>query len=361
MSLFALVPILYLLGNAYIFWRGKQVLKSQPKGRRYLLALLFWMGALSIFPEFLWHSSSSPIFLFRFLHQVGTGWMVFTLYMVLALLLFDVLRLFRLRVKGNFWIAFTLTIVSLAYGYYHYKHPSVKEIELSIDKPLSSPLKIAAVSDIHLGYGTGKQQLDKYVRLINAQKPDLILIAGDLIDNDITPVKRERMEEELNRLHAPMGIYMVPGNHDYYCGITACKEFVRQTSIHFLQDSVVQLPNGIQLIGRDDRHNRSRLPLSALSEQIDHSRPVILIDHQPNNLQETANCGIDLQFSGHTHHGQIWPLTWLTDRLFELSYGSRVIGQSHIYVSSGLSLWGPPFRIGTNSEVVVFQLTSNQS
>ena len=85
MSLFALVPILYLVGNAYVFWRGKQALQAQPKGRRLLFALVYWLGALSIFPEFLWHSASSPVYLLRLLHQVGTGWMVFTLYMVLAL------------------------------------------------------------------------------------------------------------------------------------------------------------------------------------------------------------------------------------------------------------------------------------
>lgn len=359
MSLFALVPILYLVGNAYVFWRGKQALQAQPKGRRLLFALVYWLGALSIFPEFLWHSASSPVYLLRLLHQVGTGWMVFTLYMVLALLAFDVLRLCRLRIKGSFWVALLLTLVSLGYGYYHYKHPSIKEIDILIDKPLASSLKIVAISDVHLGYGTGKQQLADYVRLINAQQPDLILIAGDLIDNDLTPVKRERMQDELNDLRAPLGIYMVPGNHDYFGGIEACEEFIRWTDICLLRDSLVQLPNGIQLIGRDDRRNRSRLPLSTLAEQADASRPIILLDHQPYDLGTTARCGIDLQFSGHTHHGQIWPLTWLTDYLFELSYGYRAVGESQIFVSSGLSLWGPPFRIGTDSEVVVFRLTSN--
>ena len=159
MSLFALVPILYLVGNAYVFWRGKQALQAQPKGRRLLFALVYWLGALSIFPEFLWHSASSPVYLLRLLHQVGTGWMVFTLYMVLALLAFDVLRLCRLRIKGSFWVALLLTLVSLGYGYYHYKHPSIKEIDILIDKPLASSLKIVAISDVHLGYGTGKQQL----------------------------------------------------------------------------------------------------------------------------------------------------------------------------------------------------------
>ena len=358
MSLFALVPVLYLLGNAYVFWHGCRALKPLSKGWKVLLAVVFWGGALSFFPEFLWHSASSPLFLLRFLHQVGTAWLVFTLYMVLALLVVDVLRLFRLRIKGSFWIVLGLVLVTLCYGYYHYKHPTVRTLDIVLDKPLEHPLTIVAVSDVHLGYGTGKPQLAEYVRLMNAQHPDLVLIGGDLIDHDITPLWQERMQDELNRIQAPMGVYMVPGNHDYFAGASACDQFIRRTQIHLLRDSIAQLPDGIQLIGRDDRSNRSRIPLSAF--QIDTSRPVLLLDHQPYDLQETARCGIDFQFSGHTHHGQIWPLTWLTDRIFELSYGYRMIGGSQIYVSSGLSLWGPPFRIGTDSELVVFQLKSNK-
>ena len=121
-----------------------------------------------------------------------------------------------------------------------------------------------------------------------------------------------------------------------------------------LRDSVVTLPNGIQLIGRDDRHNRKRRSLQELMVNIDKSKPIILLDHQPFDLEETKAAGIDLQFSGHTHHGQIWPINWVTDYIFEQSHGYRQWGNSHVYVSSGLSLWGPPFRIGTHCEMVIF-------
>ncbi len=356
MNFFALVPVLYILGNAYIFGRGRQALKAQPKGRKILLTFLFWIAALSFFPEFLWRSASSPLLLFRCMHLVGTGWMVFTLYMSILLIAFDLLCLCRLQIKGSFWIALLVTAGTLCYGYYHYQHPSIKKIDIAIDKEFGKPLKIVAFSDVHLGYGTGKKQLARYVDMINEQKPDLILIGGDLIDNDITPVVKESMQDELNRLHAPQGIYMVPGNHDYFCGINACEQFISQTDICFLKDSVVTLPCGIQIIGRDDRHNRNRLPLASLAGKTDKTKPIILIDHQPYNLEESGQCGIDLQFSGHTHRGQIWPLTLLADHIFELSYGYKAFGKCHVYVSSGLSLWGPPFRIGTDSELVIFQL-----
>ena len=112
----------------------------------------------------------------------------------------------------------------------------------------------------------------------------------------------------------------------------------------------------MQIIGRDDRSNRSRHSLPTLLKQADRSKPIILLDHQPYNLTKTDSLGIDLQFSGHTHHGQIWPISWVTDRIYEQSHGYRKWSQSHIYVSSGLSLWGPPFRIGTNSDMAVFHL-----
>lgn len=110
-------------------------------------------------------------------------------------------------------------------------------------------------------------------------------------------------------------------------------------------------------MGRDDRHNRGRKTLEQLTENLDPSKPVILLDHQPYELEKTEKAGVDLQFSGHTHRGQVWPMSWIVDRMFELSYGIKKTGNSTIYVSSGLSLWGPPFRIGTDSEMVVFNIT----
>ena len=198
----------------------------------------------------------------------------------------------------------------------------------------------------------GQEAINSFIR----EKPDLILIGGDLIDNSVTPLYTENMQEELSQLKAPQGIYMVPGNHEYISGIKKSAEFIRSTPIQLLRDTVITLPNGVQIAGRDDRHNPSRLSLRTLSQNINPAQPVILLDHQPYDLQNTEKAGIDLQFSGHTHRGQIWPMSLLTDYLFQQSHGYRQWGNSHVYVSSGLSLWGPPFRIGTNSEMVVFNI-----
>ena len=245
----------------------------------------------------------------------------------------------------------------LGYGVYNYHHPETNVVSILTGKQYkdtTQAIKIVAISDVHLGNGTGKAALKGYVEMINAQRPDLILISGDLIDSSVVPLYTENMAEELADLKAPMGIYMVPGNHEYISGIDESIRYIKHTPIQLLRDSVVTLPNGIQLIGRDDRHNRKRRSLQELMAGVDQSKPTILLDHQPFNLKETEAAGIDLQFSGHTHHGQIWPINWVTDYIFEQSHGYRQWGNTHIYVSSGLSLWGPPFRIGTHGEMVIF-------
>lgn len=360
-TFFVILISCYLAGNVYIFIRGSQALVAQPFGVKMLLTVLFWGGAISLFGSLLTRNIKQPVYLAQTMHEVGTGWLVFTLYMTLGLLVFDLLRLINLPFKYGFYLSFFLTLSALSYGYYNYQHPRTEVINIVINKPTTSyqqPVKVVAVSDIHLGYGTEKQDLSRYVEMINAQEPDLILIGGDLIDNSVVPLYVETMKEELAQLKAPLGIYMVPGNHEYISGIDASIRFIEETSIQMLRDSVVTLPNGIQLIGRDDRSNHARLSLQQLIASTNPASPILLLDHQPYNLKETEAVGIDLQFSGHTHRGQIWPLNLITDRIFEQSYGYRMWGKSHIYVSSGLSLWGPPFRIGTNSEMVVFNLST---
>lgn len=154
-----------------------------------------------------------------------------------------------------------------------------------------------------------------------------------------------------------MGIYMVPGNHEYISGIAECEEYIQEnTCIRMLRDSIVSLPCGITVIGRDDRTNRNRLPLESLLAQAGQENPVIVLDHQPYELAKTDSLGVDIQLSGHTHAGQVWPLNHVVDVMYEQSHGYRKWTHSHIYVSSGLSLWGPPFRIGTRSDMAVLKI-----
>jgi predicted MPP superfamily phosphohydrolase len=290
------------------------------------------------------------------LFLIGSGWLVFTLYMAVFLACMDLIKVFNKSFSYGFFVALSLTVCMLIYGYINYQHPSKQVFNIFINKPLidKDKLKIVAISDLHLGLGTDIKLLSRNIDRINAESPDLILIGGDLIDNSVEPVAAMKMETELNRLNAPMGIYMSPGNHEYISGIKACTNYISKTKIQFLIDSLVGLPCGLQIVGRDDLSNRKRLSVGDWTSLTDKGKPIIVIDHQPVNLDEAQRIGADLQFSGHTHYGQIIPLNWLTNYLFDIAYGYEKRNDTNYYVSSGLALWGPPFRIGTNSEFVVF-------
>lgn len=407
----------YLLGNVYIFIRGWQGIsallplfhcsKGISVGVKILFTLVVWGAAASLFIALFSRDAALPAWLQGGMYNIGSIWLVFTLYMVLALLVVDLVRIFiwhqPLREFG-FVAAFAFTFGLLLYGYINYRNPKVEELNIDLESGEASKgagnlagrdnlsgrkkLRIVAISDVHLGFATQKKHLQRYVEKINSLSPDIILIAGDLIDNSIKPVEQQRMQEELGMLRAPGGIYMVPGNHEYISGIADVEAFLQKTPVVLLRDSVVMHPSGIAIAGRDDRSNRGRLPVEALlgkvalaggvddggAGEIDKAGrvaevgkvgqsgeagdvPVILLDHQPYEIAHKDSLGIALQFSGHTHRGQVWPMSILVDRMYEQSHGWRKWNNSHVIVSSGLSLWGPPFRIGTDSDLWVINLT----
>lgn len=349
----------YLCGNIYIFVRALQTLSSLSLGWKVVFSLGYWLAALAlVLSIFVLRHIEIPEVLSQSLFNIGSIWLVFTLYMVLTLLVTDISKLFIPTLKAyGFVTSLGFTVCLLTYGYFNYKHPDINHLDITLDKPLQGqPIKVVAISDVHLGNGTRKPQLRKFVEMINAQEPDLIIIGGDLIDNSLIPLYQQKMAEELNQLKAPMGIYLAPGNHEYISGMESCEQFLKHTPIRLLRDSIVTFPNGLQLIGRDDHSNRRRLPITELMKQAVPTIPTLLIDHQPYEVARKDSLGIDIQFSGHTHRGQVWPLSLLVDNMYEQSHGYRKWNHSHVYVSSGLSLWGPPFRIGTTSDMLVMTL-----
>jgi len=356
---FLFIPLVYLAGNGYLYWRMLQMAGALPVWVRCVVSVLFWIAAFSLFISIGLRDSGLPGAFLKAMYLIGSVWMVFLLYSVLLLMVSDVARIFIPSLGPALKYAAPLAACILLYGYVNYRNPKVEHIDIVLDKPADG-ITAVAISDVHLGHGTGVRALKKYVDLINRQKPDVVFIVGDLIDNSVEPLLDEPFAEALDGLKAPMGVYMVPGNHEFISGIEACESFLAGTEIHVLRDSVESLPCGLQVIGRDDRSNPHRLSLEELLEKADTSRPLLVLDHQPYGLAQADSLGVDIQVSGHTHRGQIWPLNWLTDVLFEQSHGYRKWDNAHIYVSSGLSLWGPPFRIGTRSDMVVLHIYGSE-
>lgn len=323
-----------------------------------LLSLLA-LGAqlLTIFAR-LW----LPLWSMRPLVVFGNMWVFVFLYLVMgAVLIGFVMWLPSLRpyILGSKWVAlgFVFSVLGLlALGNRKYHSKERVALELTIDKPLSRPLKIVGISDLHLGYTIGRDELRTWVDLINAERPDLILIAGDIVDNDTRPILAEGMQYELSRLSARLGVYAVLGNHEYIGNQMRSRELLAQTSIRLLRDEAVLVDNAFYIVGRDDRTNRDRLSLGELLRPLEASKPILLLDHQPYALEESERQGIDFQLSGHTHRGQVFPINLIVDKMYELSHGYKQRGASHFYVSSGLGLWGGKFRIGTQSEYLVLTL-----
>jgi hypothetical protein len=286
------------------------------------------------------------------------------LYLVIIFLVLDLGRLIHLVPRSllfNNWqmavgIVVFLFVVFL-YGNIHYYNKVRVPLELTSSKPLPKDYRVVMVSDLHLGYHNPRKELARWVDMINAEKPDFILIAGDLIDGSIRPLNEERMAEEFHRLTAP--VYACLGNHEHFGGDANARQFYKDAGIHLLIDEAVVIDSAIVVIGRDDRSSRHRKSVEELAKGLkaEGSSYTIVLDHQPYELEKAEAAGVDFQLSGHTHRGQVWPISWITDAIYECSWGSHQRGDTQYYVSSGIGIWGGKFRIGTQSEYVVATLS----
>ncbi|XID94693.1 metallophosphoesterase [Paenibacillaceae bacterium WGS1546] len=266
---------------------------------------------------------------------------------------------------GSSSVVLGLIVVLLLVGSRNAWSPVVRSHELQIDKSADggkAEWTIAVASDIHLGNLVGRKHLRRLVERINAMKPDLILLPGDVIDDSIEPYLRNRMSEVLGQLQAKHGIYAVLGNHEYYGGhIDQYAEEMKALDIRVLQDETVEIDGKLYVAGRKDKTAEAsgpegRLAVRELLQAADLRKPVLLMDHQPTQFAKAAEAGADVLLSGHTHRGQFWPNHLFTKRLFELDWGYMRKGAMHVIVSSGFGSWGPPVRLGSRSEIIRLKL-----
>ncbi|MDR1653485.1 MAG: metallophosphoesterase [Prevotellaceae bacterium] len=371
-----LMLVVYFGATIYLFVRIRQALPAISLVRIvYTVAFVF--TAFSLF-AYMFCRNILPSGLLTFMYLVGSTWLIALIYLTVFFLFTDLILFankkilfipenFSPRILRQIQVVagFVILAIVLISGYCKFNNPVVVGKNIVINKKLlinnnnKSSLKILLISDLHLGHGIGKARLSRYVEMLNAQNADIVLIAGDLIDTSPQPLFEQRMFEEINRINAPQGIFMCMGNHEYISGVAQSLDFIKKTKITPLLDSVITIGN-VSIIGRKDLSAHNRLELSELTGNIPADNIKILLDHQPYNLLETQQNNIDLQISGHTHNGQFFPINLIVKKLFELGYGYAQKGNTHYIVSSGLGLWGPPYRIGTQSELWVATLTFNQ-
>jgi predicted MPP superfamily phosphohydrolase len=306
----------------------------------------------------------------EWVYRIGAFWLAYMLYLTIAVFLIDIVRIFNyffhflpdfsqvMRLKLGLFVFLFASVIVIG-GHINALWINVREIPLTIHKKIegTSEVKILMASDIHLGALIGDRREERLLKIIRNQKPDLVLLCGDLVDGEIAPVLRKNLGKHIQEINTPLGVYAIPGNHEYIGGINKTLPYLKSINIRVMRDEVITLSNGIQLVGRDDRSGGATKALSELMAGLDTLKPVIVMNHQPFHLDEVANANVDLHLSGHTHNGQLWPFHYLTEAIFELSWGLRKKGNTNFYVSSGYGTWGPPVRTGNRPEVVLFKLS----
>ena len=367
---FSIVLLVYGSVNYYLFARGLQAFSLNGSVRRWFIVLFWTIAACFITGSIMERTVSSA--LSEWIYRIGSFWLAYMLYLFLAVFLIDLVRMANyffhflpeftqlMRLRLGIAVLSLASVIVIA-GHINALWVNVKEIPLEIHKKVSGnrEIRVMMASDIHLGALLREHREKKLLEIAREQKPDLVLLCGDLVDGEIAPVLRKNLGKHIQEIQTPLGVYAILGNHEYIGGINKTLPYLRSINVNVLVDSVVTLSNGIQLIGRNDHSSRVENPPRPLSELISSTNPdnpVIVMNHQPFNLQEAADAKVDLHLSGHTHHGQMWPFNYITKAIFEVSWGLLKKGDTNFYVSSGYGTWGPPVRVGNRPEVVIFKL-----
>ncbi len=305
---------------------------------------------------------------------IGSFWLAAMFYFFLIVFLLDIIRLVnhifpffpRFVIDNYLYVKMYLgfgsifiVIVTLVLGHINALTPRIEKMQIKISKKSDDmkSINLVVASDIHLGSIIGKERFDKIVSIINELEPDIILLPGDIVDEDLAPVIKENLGSSLRNLKSRYGVFAITGNHEYIGGVEKACRYLEENGVQVLRDQCIFINNTLFLIGREDRSiNRflgyDRKSLNEIMNNIDKNKPIVLMDHQPFQLEEAKQAGVDLQLSGHTHHGQIWPLNYITRAIYSISWGYQKDGSTNYYISSGVGTWGPPVRIGNHPEIV---------
>lgn len=364
---------LYFLTNYYvgrkIFNGFNYIFKVTPL----IFWIIFWFLSLAYIAS-MTLSKFLPSSITDFLYLIGSYWLSILMYSLLTFpiigLINSILRKSNLiSLNNNKIFIFETIIILIAFttitliGSFNARNSKVTSYNINLEnKTLNNPINIVMVSDIHLGNIIKNSRLETLVNEINDLNPDIVLIAGDIVDSDIDPFINNNMAKEFSKIKSKYGTFAALGNHDF---LTRSEDeivnLLNENSVTVLRDDKLLIDNTLYIIGRDDSSvssfsNKDRASIEDITKDIDKSKPTIVIDHNPKNINESLDANIDLQVSGHTHKGQITPGDLVTNSLFEVDYGYLKKDNLNVVVSSGYGTWGPPIRIGSRSEIVKIQL-----
>lgn len=306
---------------------------------------------------------TAPLFILKASSWLSGLWIAFMYYSLMLALLHTLLwlgsKIFSFSLP-NFKIACAglLLVVSLvAWGTFRAFNPVVRTEEILTSKlPPNSSYKIVLVSDIHLGRILGNAYAQDLVKKINAQNPDLVLIAGDILDEKISYVVEQDSLSQLTKLNAKLGVYAAYGNHDYLDKPLVWQGMLEANNIKVLRDASIIVDGKLKISGLNDfSRNRSNVTLEKLASNNENYYS-ILIDHQPRKIEPASAAGYDLYVAGHTHTGQLFPNRLFTKKMYKLDYGRKEFGKMTAITSNGYGFWGPPVRTELAPELVVIEV-----
>jgi hypothetical protein len=365
------ILLVYAAINYYLLKRTSQALESLQVFRTvmlwgiFLFALSYPLGRTA---EGFFHSALTAA-----VTRAGALYLGAMFYGFIVVILIDIVRLIN-RFFHFFsctapsagrvtWIVLAVIILSIvAVGHFIAVHPRLRTMDLTVAKtvPGMQELSVVAVSDMHLGTEVGISQLQRIIAMIKSVDPDIVLLAGDVFDMDVSDEMEQEIARILSGVSTRYGVFAVTGNHEYYGGVEKAVANLGRGNVTVLQDTAVKIAEAFYLIGRKDltaeRMGKGRKPLDEICAGLDHSLPLILMDHQPFHLEVAQKNGIDLQVSGHTHDAQLFPLNLFYGLIYEKSHGYIKKGNTNIVVSCGAGTWGPPVRTTSLSEVLLIRL-----
>lgn len=365
-----ILTISYLIPSVYLFFRIRSLFIDEKYRWHYIISFLI---LFSIYPLGNRHEYAGIFSIFSRVAGSISGYLIpFLLYLFLSVLVADILLLIntvfrivpagtlkRRNFRNRYFIFIILLSVSiLVTGIINFNTIRTSNYEIEVPQKASSlnSLRIAFVSDFHLHERVPRDFVRKFARKIAEINPDILLFGGDILEGN--GGRTGNFEAMLRNIQPKYGFYAVPGNHDRIGDYN--NNFFTRSGIILLRDSVVEEKKLFYLAGRKDMYEE-RKSAADLLKNIPGDLPVIMIDHRPTELDEISNTSTDISFSGHTHHGQLFPINLFTRRVYELDYGYMKKKRTHSFVSSGIRLWGFPVRTTGKSEIMVVDVKFTQS
>lgn len=379
-----IIFVLFFGTNLYISWRACGVLKPLfPQLNSIVFYILYFVIASSVIVYFVFNSAQKsnslniPIFLKTVVSWCGCVFMGLFVYLLLFFLIRDIIwglglltKLIKPSVSPSYKVVSGIIVLVLSvgvsiYGIFNAMNIKTQTYDVKIDnKHIDEPIKIGLITDIHLGAVNSENNLAKEIDALNKENPHIICIGGDIFNDNLNTLQdKDRIISEFKKLNPKYGVYACLGNHDGGSPLSETTELLNNCGIILLNEEYRVIDNKFVLTGRVDARpigrfeGKRRVKIGDVLQGLDGKLPVIVMDHNPQNVNEYGN-ETDLLLCGHTHNGQIFPANIITDFIYESDYGmyKRDNNSPTVVISSGAGYWGMPMRVGTQSEIVTINI-----